>query len=290
LEAGHDDEVAAAGAQVLVRRAFLLAATVVALAGCGGGGGTASFDPVASAATTAKAKTAKLLFATSVNGNGQTLHMNGLGTADFSKQRASMTFDVGDLLRGSGLPASPGEQWTIVTQELTMYMHAPTLAQQLPGQKDWLKVDVEALAKSRKVDLGQFRQLTQNDPTQMLAYLRATSGKIEKVGTETVRGVETTHYRAQVDLDKVAAQAPASLRKTYRASIQSLKQSLGSRTVPVDVWVDGDNLVRRLAEHLAVKGSGKVDFSVDFYDFGAPVSISPPPASDTLDLGTVLGG
>jgi hypothetical protein len=273
-----------------VRRALLLAATVVALAGCGGGGGTASFDPVASAATTAKAKTAKLLFATSVNGDGQTLHMNGLGTADFSKQQASMTLNVGDLLRGSGLPASPGEQWTIVTQGLTMYMHAPTLAEQLPAQKDWLKVDVEALAKSRNVDLGQFRQLTQNDPTQMLAYLRATSGKVEKVGTETVRGVETTHYRAKVDLDKVAAQAPASLRKTYRASIQSLKQSLGSRTVPVDVWVDGDNLVRRLAEHLAVKGSGKVDFSVDFYDFGAPVSISPPPASDTLDLGTVLGG
>jgi hypothetical protein len=273
-----------------VRRALLLVAAAVALAGCGGGGGAASFDPVASAATTAKAKTAKLLFATSVTGDGRTLHMNGLGTTDFDRQTASMTFNVGDLLRGSGLPASPGEQWTIITQGLVMYMHAPTLAQQLPGRKEWLKVDIEALAKSRNVDLGQFRQLTQNDPTQMLAYLRATSGKVEKVGTETVRGVETTHYRAEVDLDKVAAQAPPNLRKTFRASIQSLKQTLGSSTVPVDVWVDGDNLVRRLSEHLDVKGSGKIDFSVDFYDFGAPVSISPPPASQTLDLGTVLGG
>jgi hypothetical protein len=124
----------------------------------------------------------------------------------------------------------------------------------------------------------------------MLAYLRATSGKIEKVGTEKIRGVETTHYRAKVDLDKVAAQAPPSLRKTYRASIQSLKQGLGTDTIPVDVWVDGDNLVRRLAEHLPVAQGGKIDFSVDFYDFGAPVSIAPPPASETLDLGTVLGG
>jgi hypothetical protein len=269
--------------------AALLAA--VALAGCGGGGGAASFDPVASAATTAKAQTAKLLFATSVTGGGgRTLHMNGIGSTDFDRQTASMTFNVGDLLRGSGLPASAGEQWTIITQGLVMYMHAPTLAQQLPGHKEWLKVDVAALAKSRNVDLGQFRQLTQNDPTQMLAYLRATSGKVEKVGAETVRGVETTHYRAKVDLDKVAAQAPPNLRKTFRASIQSLKQSLGSSTVPVDVWVDRDDLVRRLSEHLDVKGSGKVDFSVDFYDFGAPVSISPPPASATLDLGTVLGG
>jgi hypothetical protein len=269
---------------------LLLLAAVLAVAGCGGGGDAASFDPVASAATTVKTKSAKLLFATSVTGGGRTLHMNGLGTVDFANQEASMTFDVGDLLRGSGLPASPGEQWTILTQGLVMYMHAPTLSQQLPGGKQWLKVDVEALAKSRNVDLGQFRQLTQNDPTQMLAYLRAISGDVEKVGTEDVRGVETTHYRAKVDLDKVADQAPANLRKTYRASIDSLKKGLGTDTIPVDVWVDGDNLVRRLAEHLPVAGGGKIDFSVDFYDFGAPVSISPPPAAQTLDLGKVLGG
>jgi len=264
-------------------------AAALAVAGCGGGG-EASFDPVASAATTVKAKTAKLVFDTSIAGNGQKLHMTGVGSADFENKAASMTFDVGDLLRGSGLPSSAGEAWTIITDGLVVYMHAPALAQQLPGRKEWLKLDVEKLAKSRNVDLGQFRQLTQNDPTQMLAYLRATSGKIEKVGSEKIRGVETTHYRAKVDLDKVAAQAPPSLRRTFRASIHSLKQGLGTDTIPVDVWVDGDNLVRRLAEHLPVAQGGKIDFSVDFYDFGAPVSVTPPPASETLDLGTVLGG
>jgi hypothetical protein len=273
-----------------VRRVLLLLAAVLAVAGCGGGGGSASFDPVASAATTVNAKSAKLVFQTSIAGGGQTLHMNGVGSADFQNREASMTLDVGDLLRGSGLPASAGETWTIVTQGLVMYMHAPALAQQLPGRKEWLKLDVAAVAKSQNVDLGQFRQLTQNDPTQMLAYLRATSGKVDEVGTEDVRGVETTHYRAKVDLDKVAAQAPPSLRKTFRASIKSLKDSLGTNTIPVDVWVDGDNLVRRLSEHLTVAGGGKIDFSVDFYDFGTPVSISPPPASETLDLGKVLGG
>ena len=273
-----------------MRRCLLLVLATLAVAGCGGGGGAASFDPAASAASTTNAKSAKVAFDTSIAGQGRTLHMTGSGTVDFQNQAASMTFDVGDLLRGSGLPASAGERWTIVTEGLVLYMHAPSLAQQVPGGKQWLKLDVEAVAKSQKVDLGQFRQLTQNDPTQMLTYLRATSGKIEKVGTESVRGVETTHYRAQVDLDKVADQAPAKLRKTFRTSIQSLERGLGTHTLPVDVWVDGDNLVRRLQEHLSVAGSGKVDFSVDFYDFGTPVSITPPPASETLDLGKVLGG
>ena len=273
-----------------MRRVLLLVAAALAVAGCGGGGGSASFDPVASAATTVNAKSAKLVFRTSIQGGGRTLHMNGIGSADFEHRAASMNFDVGDLLRGSGLPTSAGETWTIVTQGLVVYMHAPALARQLPGGKEWLKLDVQALAKSQNVDLGQFRQLTQNDPTQMLAYLRAVSGKVEQVGTEDVRGVETTHYRAKVDLDKVAEQAPANLRRTFRASIESLKKGLGTDTIPVDVWVDEDNLVRRLAEHLPVAGGGKIDFSVDFYDFGTPVSIKPPPASQTLDLGKVLGG
>jgi hypothetical protein len=272
-----------------VRRALLLLAAALALAGCGGGE-TISFDPAASAANTVDAKSAKLAFDTSIEGGGQTLRMNGSGSVDFQQREATMTFDVGELLRGSGLPASPGERWTMITQGFVLYMHAPTLAQQLPGGKEWLKLDIAAVAKSQNVNLGQFRQLTQNDPTQMLDYLRATSGKIEKVGTEDVRGVETTHYRAEVDLDRVAEQAPAELRKTFRTSIQSLKQGLGTDIVPVDVWVDDENLVRRLQEHLSVAGGGKIDFSVDFYDFGTPVTVTPPPASETLDLAKVLGG
>ena len=269
-------------------RRLLLALAAVAAAGCGGG--SVSFDPAASAATTANAKSAKVAFDTSIAGGGRTLHMTGSGTVDFQGQAASMTFDVGDLLRGSGLPASADEKWRLVTRGLVLYMHAPALAQQLPGGKEWLKLDIEAVAKSQNVNLGQFRQLTQNDPTQMLAYLRATSGKIEEVGTEDVRGAETKHYRAKVDLDKVAEQAPQKVRKAFRTSIQSLKRGLGTDTIPVDVWVDDDNLVRRLQEHLPVAQGGKIDFAVDFYDFGTPVSISPPPASETLDLGKVLGG
>jgi predicted small lipoprotein YifL len=272
-----------------VRRIIVLLAAVLAVAGCGGGGAF-SFDPAASAANTSKAGSAKLVFDTSIAGGGKTLHMNGIGTVDFGAKAASMTFNVGDLLSGSGVPVAANEQWTVVTQGLVVYMHAPTLSRQLPGGKPWLKLDIRQLAKSRNANLGQFRELTQNDPTQMLAYLKATSGKIQKVGTEDIRGVATTHYRAKVDLAKVAQQAPANVRKAFRTSIIALEDSLGTDKLPVDVWIDKDNLVRRFAEHLAVAGAGAIDFSVDFYDFGTPVTITTPPASETLDLGQVLGG
>ena len=272
-----------------MRRGLFLFLAALAVAGCGGGS-TLSFDPAASAATTSDTGSAKVAFDTTVNGGGTNLHVTGDGAVDFRDRVASMTFDVGDLLRGSGVPASADEQWTILTNGLVVYMRAPTLARQLPGAKEWLKLDVEQLAKSRNVNVGQFRQLTQNDPTQMLDYLKAVSGKIDEVGHEDVRGVATTHYRAKVDLDKVADQAPANVRETFRTSIQALERGLGTHELPVDVWVDSKNLVRRFSQHLTVASGGKVDFTVDFFDFGTPVSVQTPPASDTIDLGQLLGG
>jgi predicted small lipoprotein YifL len=269
---------------------LLLLLVVLAVAGCGGGGSALSFDPAASASTTSDAGSAKVAFDTTVTAGGQNLHMTGDGAVDFDRRAATMTFDVGDLLRASGLPARAGERWKILTNGLVVYMHAPTLSRQVPGGKEWLKLDVEQLAKSRNVDLGQFQQLTQNDPTQMLDYLKAVSGKIDEVGNENVRGVATTHYRGKVDLDKVADQAPANVRETFRTSIRSLERRLGTHEVPVDVWVDSDNRVRRFSEHLPVAMGGNVDFAVDFFDFGTPVSVTTPPASDTMDLGSLLGG
>lgn len=272
-----------------MKRVLLLLVASLAVAGCGGGS-TLSFDPAASAATTSDAGTARVAFDTAVTAAGQNLHMTGDGAVDFDKRAATMTFDVGDLLQASGLPATAGERWTILTNGLLVYMRAPALSRQVPGGKEWLKLDVEQLAKSRNVNLGQLRQLTQSDPTQMLDYLKAVSGKIEEVGSEDVRGVATTHYRAKVDLDKVADRAPANVREAFRSSIQSLERSLGTHEVPIDVWVDSDNRVRRLSEHLTVALGGDVDFTVDFFDFGTPVSVTTPPSSDTTDLGPLLGG
>jgi hypothetical protein len=269
------------------RRILFLLVAALAVAGCGGGSAL-SFDPAASAASTADAGSAKVAFDTAITAAGQNLHLAGAGAVDFGKRAARMTFDVGDLLRASGLPAQVDERWTVLTDGLVVYIRAPALSRRLSGGKKWLKLDVEQLAKHQGVDLGELQQLTQNDPAQMLDYLEAVSGKIEEVGREDVRGVATTHYRAKVDLDKVADQAPANARKAVRASIASLERALGTE-VPVDVWVDSQNLVRRLSEHLTT-ARGKVDFTVDFFDFGTPVTVTTPPASETIDLGRVLGG
>ena len=82
LEAGHDDEVAADGADLLMRRPAILAALLLVVAGCGGGGGKsaqnsalAGLNPIAQAAAkTSGAGSVKIEFDISgkgVNGGGR---------------------------------------------------------------------------------------------------------------------------------------------------------------------------------------------------------------------------
>jgi hypothetical protein len=111
----------------------------------------------------------------------------------------------------------------------------------------WVRVK----ADDRSFNLGEA------DPTKLLDYLRSTS-KVRKVGTATIRGVATTHYVARIKAD--------------------------TQRVPLDVWVDGSGLVRRLRVSWQT-----VDASVDLFDFG-DVNVDVPPSSDTVDLSNLGGG
>ncbi len=280
-----------------MRRKLWLAAALLALAvglaGCGGGGGgTLSFDPKASAARTQDAGSAKVAFDTSAVFGGQSLDFDGTGVVDFQRQRAQMTFDVGDLAAAFGQGASGGGgQMRVVSTGLVVYMSAPFLRQVLPQGKTWMKLDLEALSRARGINLGSFRQLSQNDPSQILSFLRGTSGEVKKVGGVRVRGVDTTHYRARVDLDRVASQAPESARPAIRESIRSLKQSLRSDKIPVDVWIDAKGLVRRMKERLEVTQNGmtgRIAFTMDLFAFGTPVQVEVPPPADVVDVAQFL--
>jgi hypothetical protein len=117
------------------------------------------------------------------------------------------------------------------------------------------------------------------------------SSSVTKVGTESVRGAPTTHYRADVDFAKAAAK-----RGLPAADITALEKALGTNTLPVDLWIDGQGAARRLQYHVplpkvsttsAAGQSGELTETLDLYDFGVPVAVSPPPASQVAELGSI---
>jgi hypothetical protein len=165
-----------------------------------------------------------------------------------------------------------------------------------PGLKGWIRFDLQALGEEAGLDFDQLMQLgSQSDPSQALAYLRAASDDIQEVGSEEVRGVETTHYRMTVDLARVAAAAPPAQREALQAQVDELIEKSRIQNVPTDVWIDEDGLVRRQRltyENMAFAPGvhGDMTMTMELFDFGVDVEVDPPPASQVVDLQELLKG
>jgi hypothetical protein len=279
----------------------LLAAAVVAISGCGT---SSTIDPVAQAATRS----------TSAPGYRMTLAMNlsssqlpgpitGTGSGSFQTRNhtgsMSMSMSLGALgsnpqvqqaLGGSSLRIDE------VLDHLTVYMKLPSaLSSKLPGGKPWWKINIAKAASS--LGMPGLSTLASNpagnDPSQMLGYLRASSGHFKNLGKASVNGAETTHYSASIDFDKIPDRFPPSERNAVRQTINTLKSMVHLSALPVDVWIDQHHLVRRMAfafdEQLPSIGQMHLSMRMDFTDYGPQPAPSLPPASQVTDIGSLAG-
>ena len=55
--------------------------------------------------------------------------------------------------------------------------------------------------------------------------LKAVSGSIEAVGSEEIRGVETSHYKATIDTAKIEKLIPAAQRQSLGGLDQAARQA-----------------------------------------------------------------
>jgi hypothetical protein len=216
-----------------------------------------------------------------VTSQGQELPLAGTGTIDRKAQRGSFTLKT-------SLGAQPFSIEEITDKQL-LYIRSEVFAGKLPGGRSWMKIDLDAAAKERGIDLSALGTSgPAQSPTQGLDYLKG-AGKAKKLGSEEVGGVATTHYRVTVNLDRAAKR---STQTSAKRAIDALSKSLGTRTsIPVDVWVDGENLVRRQrVDYVAMIDGEKTTFKLttDYTDFGAAVKISPPADRETIDGVAVL--
>lgn len=165
----------------------------------------------------------------------------------------------------------------------TAYVKFPSGSGSLPDGKSWIALKTGTSEGFGNSLLGPFGG---TDPADLLASLTAVSASVTRLGPATIRGVKVTGFRVEVDPSKAAARVPSQ----ERAGFQEFASSLGRGTIPVDVWVDSQNLVRRvkLSLHLpdgnGTSGPTQMVEVTDFYDFGVPVRVSPPPASQTASM------
>ncbi|HEY3186745.1 MAG TPA: hypothetical protein VGJ70_04695 [Solirubrobacteraceae bacterium] len=239
-----------------------------ALAGCGSSDDL-NPDVVAQAADkTASAGSAKMALTARVQ--GQTVKGDGYVDTAGEKSRVRLT------VPGAG-------DFESVFVKRTIYLRFPeALSGQIPGGKRWVKVDLKRFGQAKGIDFGSLAGPAGSDPSSQLDQLRG-AGDVKKVGTEKVRGVETTRYTAKVDLRKAADKAPASRRAEARRSIDNLIKLSGQRTIPVEVWLDDAGRLRRQKVTQKIKGE-TTTVTTELYDFGAREEVKAPPASQTTDV------
>jgi hypothetical protein len=126
-----------------------------------------------------------------------------------------------------------------------------------------------------------------------LAFLRGAV-KVSPYGGQEVRGVSTFRYSLLVDLAVAIANSPAA----DRPALQAAADAIGPVVWPADVWLDTSGRVRRLqmAENpfahttttkanllITQDGNYLALTNIEFFDFGTPVAITPPPADQAVE-------
>ena len=170
-----------------------------------------------------------------VSAAGQEIPLNGEGVFDLKGKRGRLTLTT-------SVPGQGDVEIEEIIDGLVLYMRSDALAKGLPSGKKWLKIDLKAAGKPEPASIiAELQQLSggSSDPTQFLTYL-AKAGDVQKVGTEDVNGTSTTHYHATIDLDKLAGSAGSAAD-----SVRQLEKLSGLKKLPTDIWIDGDQHVRR---------------------------------------------
>ena len=297
---------------MILRRPFILLAALIGTlsliaSGCGGTTATvhelASFKQVQRASAAPGSARFALRLQTSIPGAKEPFSFTAEGGFDTTAKRAQLAVDLSafaDLFKSLGasfggtvksdLPqgkdrGSSTRSWT------ARRLHPlPAVHGQAPRRKTWIRGDAKELS-SGDGQLGQFGSFAGTDPKDVLGLLRAISGTIEAVGTDTVRGVETSHYRATIDVKKLVTLVPAAQRQSL-AGFDGLIGKSGLANIPVDVWIDSEQRVRSSCwtparQRRARRRRSRHRSEIELYDYGKPLELELPPPEQVADASSL---
>jgi len=161
----------------------------------------------------------------------------------------------------------------------------------LPPGAHWVRIVPQDLGATA----AQPGSPASGDPTQGLQFLGAAVGNPVVVGHEMLDGVSVTDYKLTLDLaDAVAkvGQATTHISSNLAKGIQALAGQVDLAHLPGEVWLDSRGRVRRFDMTISVRADGvpvtEVE-SMTFSDFGVPVTVVTPAASDTVPFSSVQG-
>ena len=142
----------------------------------------------------------------------------------------------------------------------------------LPVGKEWLKTEDPPTSTMK--------------PDEFVRHLRESQGA-KNVGTEEVRGEQTTHFRGPLDLEKLVKASGEN------EVIERLRQTPDAKSydIVIDVWVLEDGLPARIGMKVTApeKVSGAMTMTADILKYDVPVDAEAPPAGKVATFADLQG-
>lgn len=275
----------------------LLVPVALALApACGGESGPSPHERLSAAgeATTGAGTAAFTMEARISTGAdtaaGTSVTLSGQGAADLRTGASRFVFDL------PGLDLSV----TMLYDGETVYLRMPAVTAEESPQ--WIRRTTPAAGGMVPGSEGGFP----GDLLPFLAALDSVGGEIERLGADTVRGDRVEGYGFEVP-GRVLWRGPGEA-----------PPSLAGLEVPVTAWLDADDRVRRMTlqmelatataalreaigdslsagslrtlEAMAGGGAGRMELTLELFDFGTEVVARPPDTAEVVDADSMERG
>jgi hypothetical protein len=170
--------------------------------------------------------------------------MRSTGSIDYAKGRGEM------MIKGKS-DSAPEARALFIGNDAY-------LGVEVDGTMYWMKESMYDATGAHRFEPGPGG----TSPDRLLKELVKSSKTVEKLGSEDIRGVTTTHYRAHLDKDKTP-----------------IRGSPNEEPGVVDAWIDEQGLPRRIRIPYGESDGGAV---FDLFDFGVPVDVEAPPADEIV--------
>ncbi len=258
---------------LLVLGAIVVIAALLVVPGLLNRGGQ---NPVAAAAeATSNAPGVRITFTGGSQGPGA-MSIRGRGVLNGETDRAAIQMSATGSTAG-GVQSFNLEE---ILDEGDVYLSSAELGAAFGGSARWLLMRSEVFGDLLQSDASGVGM--SSSPTQQLDALEDASYQVADVGQERVNDVATTHYRALIDIGKLTDELKGEVSGKLGDMIDRSMEQISSATV--DVWIDGDGLLRRETSSSAMGSLGSFTMTMDFSHYGIRPDIQVPSGSEVYDV------
>ena len=232
--------------------------------------------------------------------------MGGSGAIDPLNERFAMTMDFSDMFAAVATSEDMDPDELALMQSLlgedpmeiryvdgVTYINWAFFGALLGVDAPWVAIEDESSASAFDSASG-FGGGSFASPQEAVEFLEDVWG-VEEVGRESVRGVETTHYRGVIDFASLLNELDAAEIAELEADLNGASLGDVFGDFPIEVWIDDDNVLRRFTmemdfSNFGAAGAaaedvvGSMFMTYEFFNIGGAISIVAPPASDVAHV------